>query len=64
MRALVLCSEDGTVRVVSLAGGAGSLMYTKRISVATSRLLSLAIQEHHGSPLVQGSGGSQCGFRV
>ncbi|CAE7577544.1 utp4 [Symbiodinium natans] len=42
---LFAACDDGTVRVVSLAGGAGSLMYTKRISVATSRLLSLAIQD-------------------
>ncbi|CAE7207662.1 U3 small nucleolar RNA-associated protein 4 [Symbiodinium microadriaticum] len=42
---LFAACDDGTVRVMSLAGGVGSLMYTKRISIAKARLLSLAVQD-------------------
>jgi len=42
---LFAACDDGTVRVMSLAGGAGSLMYAKRISIAKARLLSLAVQD-------------------
>mmetsp|Transcript_3625 Transcript_3625/g.6884 ORF Transcript_3625/g.6884 Transcript_3625/m.6884 type:complete len:770 (-) Transcript_3625:142-2451(-) len=40
--------DDGSVRVVSLEGGVGSLMYERRINVAKERIMSLAA---HGASL-------------
>ncbi|CAJ1343555.1 unnamed protein product [Effrenium voratum] len=41
-KTLCAACDDGTVRVVSLEGGVGSMMYARRINVASERILSLA----------------------